>query len=308
MWERRFAEMAGSELGATIPYRALASKPRASADAMQIEHIIFLIHPCCYEPIDAETIRRDGFEIFLEREEQVKVRWLEELAQCPQETLYVQLGGPDYLRDAAAAALGESQALSLKFPFPGGENLHAYYEGLTDEIETHLKAHDLPLDKLTVTSELWGESFEGCVPGYGGAFAQYLGLTCAPRMRFEMTVYDARFLFQARHVETIPIAGTDVEAWLFECHDGTSAATFQPRQTAQWLDERQLILRLHDKRHQLTDKQGHTVWPDAPWSKGKPELEHDVCVPMKDWVSRWARGIGTDLDSFRAIVAAARVE
>ena len=55
-------------------------------------------------------------------------------------------------------------------------------------------------------------------------------------------------------------------------------------------------------------KLGHTVWPSEPWSKGKPELEHDVTVAMKEWVSRWVRGIGTDLGSFRDVIATAHVE
>jgi hypothetical protein len=275
---------------------------------MQISHLIFLIHPCCYEPIDAETIRRDGFQLYLNREEEVKAKWLAELDDSAAETLYVQLGGPAYLTDAAATSLGANHALSLKFPFPDNQDLDVYYQGLVAEIRAHLQAHGLVLDAETVTSELWGESFEGCVPGYGGAFAQYLALQQAPKMRYEMTVYDSRFLHMPRRLETLAIAESDVEAWLFECHDGTSAVTFQSRSTAQWLDERRLCLRLHDRKHQITDKLGHTVWPEAPWSKGKPELEHEVAVPMKEWISRWVRGIGTNFEGFRDVIGAARIE
>jgi hypothetical protein len=223
------------------------------------------------------------------------------------ETLYVQLGGPAYLTDAAATALGADHALSLQFPFPENQDLDDYYQGLVAEIRGHLQVHGLVFDAETVTSELWGESFEGCVPGYGGAFAQYLQLRRAPKMRYEMTVYDSRFLHMTRQIETLAIADSDVEAWLFECHDGTCAATFQSRRTAQWLDERRVCLRLHDRKHQLTDKLGHTVWPEAPWSKGKPELEHEVAVPMQEWVSRWVRGIGTNLAGFRDVIDAARI-
>ena len=250
----------------------------------RIEHIIFLIHPCCYEPIPADQIRREGMQLFLDREVEVKARWL------------------------AEEALGPSGALSLKTPFPASEDLDEYYRGLTAEIHRHLSEHMLRLDGATVTSELWGESFEGCVPGYGGAFAQHLGLSQAPRMRFEMTVYDSRFLHEAGGMETVSLAGSDVEAWLFGCHDGTSAVTFQPRKTAQWLDERRVCLRLNDRRHQLCDKQGHTVWPDSPWTKARNESVHDVSVPMKEWVSRWVRSVGTGIDEFREVVAAARVE
>ncbi|MBT6148865.1 MAG: hypothetical protein HOH74_25735 [Gemmatimonadetes bacterium] len=274
----------------------------------QVEHIIFLIHPCCYEPIDAQQIRREGLQLFLDREQAVKARWLAEVAQRDTGTLYVQLGGPAYLHEAAEQALGPEGALLLKTPFPASEDLDEYYRGLTEEIRRHLADHDRALDAATVTSELWGESFEGCVPGYGGAFAQHLGFVQAPEMRFEMTVYDSRFLYEARGIERISIANTDVEAWLFECHDGTSAVTFQPRRTAQWLDERSVCLRLNDRRHQVCDKQGHTVWPDAPWTKAREESVHEVSVPMKEWVSRWIRSVGTGIDEFREVVAAARVE
>lgn len=274
---------------------------------IQVDHIIFLIHPCCYEPIDEERIRSDGLQLFVDREGLVKKRWLRRLEQGTATTLFVQLGGPDYLIQAAVRALGEARALSLRFPFPGDANLAVYYEGLSAEIRSHLAAHRVQWDAATVTSELWGESFEGCVPGYGGAFAQYLNLAQAPAMRFDMTVFDSRFLHQARRVETLAIADTDVEAWLFECHDGTGALTFQARRTAQWLDERVVALQLHDRRHQLCDKLGHTLWPQTPWTKGKVETEQVLSVPMKDWISRWVRGIGTDFETFRSLAESAHL-
>jgi len=274
---------------------------------MHVEHIVFLIHPCCYEPIDPEQIRRDNLQLFLDREEQVKARWLAEITQRDAHTLFVQLGGPAYLRDAAAAALGEARALSLKTPFPESEDLDEYYRGLTAEIRAHLEAHELRLDVATVTSELWGESFEGCAPGYGGAFAQHLGFAQAPRMRFEMTVYDSRFLYLARRCETLAIADSDVEAWLFECHDGTCAVTFQPRLSAQWIDERCVYLRLSNRRHQVCDKLGHTVWPSAPWTKDQQEAEHEYALPLKECIWRWVRSVGMGIDDFRSVVEAAHV-
>lgn len=273
----------------------------------QINHIIFLIHPCCYEPIEPEQIRGDGLQLFLAREEEVKARWLAEIAQRRPGTLYLQLGGPDDLQVAATATLGEA-ALSLKTPFPASEDLDEYYQGLTQEIRDYMSQHDLGFDPATVSSELWGESFEGCVPGYGGAFAQHLGLERAPQMRFEMTVYDSRFLHEARTVECLTMAGTDVEAWLFECHDGTGVVTFQPRRTAQWLDERMVKLSLSDQRHQVCDKQGYTVWPDGPWTKAREESLQEVAIPMKEWISRWVRGVGTGIDAFREVVQAAQIE
>jgi hypothetical protein len=274
---------------------------------MHISHIIFLIHPCCYEPIEAEQIKLEGLQLYLDREQEVKTRWLAEISAGAAGTMFVQLGGPVYLTQAAEKTLQPGCAVSLQFPFPESQDLHTYYEGLSTEIRSHLQAHRLELNQATVTSELWGESFEGCVPGYGGAFAQHLGLQTSPRMRYEMTVFDSRFLHLARRVDTLPIGSTDVEAWLFECHDGTCAATFQARRTAQWLDERCVAVTLHDRRHQLTDKLGHAVWPETPWEKGKHETEQQVSVPLKDWVSRWVRGIHTDFDTFRSVIGTAYI-
>jgi len=145
------------------------------------------------------------------------------------------------------------------------------------------------------------------VPGYGGAFAQYLGLRRPPKMRFEMTVYDSRFLHGTRRWETIPIPDSDVEAWLFECHDGSGAAIFQPRLTAQWLDQRRVHLKLDDRRLQICTKQGYTLWPAAPWTKGKPEGVRDFSMTLAECASHWVRSVGMVIDDFREVIRAARI-
>ena len=274
---------------------------------MTIEHIIFLIHPCCYENIDPDAIRRDNLYLFVKREEEVKQRWLETLAERPANTLFLQLGGPEYLREDAVANLGEAAVFYPRTPFPEDGDLREYYRRLTSDFRDHVSIHRLQLDTATVTSELWGESFEGCVPGYGGAFAEYLGLRRRPQMRFEMTVYDSRFLYGARRWEVIPLDGCDVEAWLFECHDGTGATMFQSRLTAQWVDERRLHLLLDNRRLQICTKNGHTIWPQTPWEKGKPECIGEYSMTLADCNWRWVRAIGMAVDDFRKVIGAARV-
>ena len=274
---------------------------------MRIEHIIFLIHPCCYESLDADTIRRDNLSLFVQREEQVKQRWLQALSERPENTLFLQLGGPEYLKESAVGDLGEAAVFYPRTPFPENGDLREYYRRLASDFCAHISVHQLQLDTATVTSELWGESFEGCVPGYGGAFAEYLGLGCPPEMRFDMTVYDSRFLYGAQRWEIIPIDGCDVEAWLFECHDGTGAAIFQSRLTAQWVDERRVHLQLDDRRLQICTKNGHTIWPHTPWEKGKPEQVDAYSMTLTDCNWRWIRGIGMTIDDFRAVISAARV-
>ena len=274
---------------------------------MQIGHIVFLIHPCCYEPLDPDQVHRDNLQLFVDREREVKARWLEALAARPANTLFLQLGGPAELRGRAVEHLGVASVFYPETEYPDNGDLAEYYRRLTADFHAHAAAHGLQLDPATVTSELWGESFEGCVPGYGGAFAQYLGLQQAPRMRFEMTVYDSRFLYGAKPPEAIQIAGSDVEAWLFECYDGTGAAIFQARKTAQWIDERRISVQLDDRRTQVCTKQGHTLWPESPWEKGKPESVLPYTMLLKECIWRWIRSVGMPLASFREMIAAAAV-
>lgn len=274
---------------------------------MRIEHIIFLIHPCCYENLDPDTIRRDNLSLFVEREKNVKHRWLQALATRPPNTLFFQLGGPEYLQECAVKNLGEPAVFYPRTAFPNNGDLREYYRRLASDFHDHVSTHCLQVETTTVTSELWGESFEGCVPGYGGAFAEYLGLRCHPKMRFEMTVYDSRFLHGARRYEVIPIDSCDVEAWLFECHDGTAAAIFQSRLTAQWVDERRLNVQLDARRLQVCTKNGHTIWPATPWEKGKPERIEEYSMTLADCNWRWIRAIGMALDDFREVIRSTRI-
>ena len=225
----------------------------------------------------------------------------------PANTLFLQLGGPEYLQETAVANLGKSAVFYPRTPFPDNGDLREYYRRLASDFHDHVSTHRLRLETATVTSELWGESFEGCVPGYGGAFAEFLGLRCPPQMRFEMTVYDSRFLYGALRWEIIPIDGCDVEAWLFECHDGTGAAIFQSRLRAQWVDERRLHLLLDDRRLQVCTKNGHTIWPPTPWEKGKQERVDEYSMTLVDCNWRWVRAIGMAIDDFRKVISAARV-
>ncbi|MAE67575.1 MAG: hypothetical protein CMJ18_25235 [Phycisphaeraceae bacterium] len=274
----------------------------------RIDHLIFLVHPCCYEGLDAEAIRANNSRHYVEVERGVKQRWIEALAARPPATLFVQLYGPQPLFDVAVEHLGADRSVYLRAPFPEDEDMREYYRRLMAVLHEHVETHGLELDPETVTSELWGESFEGCVNGYGGAFAEHLELNQPPRMRFEMTVPDARFVHGSIRHEPIPIPGTDVEAWLFECHDRTSAATFQPRRTAAWLDERRVKVMLDDRRIQVCTKLGHTIWPETPWHKNKPEQTLEYAEKLSEFNDRYVRSIGIPYDDFRKTIAAAVVE
>ncbi|NKB70642.1 MAG: hypothetical protein GKR89_26530 [Candidatus Latescibacteria bacterium] len=274
---------------------------------MQIEHIIFLIHPCCYEPLSAEDVRRDNLQLYVDLEKEIKGRWFQALAERPPNTLLLQLGGPEELCDQAVEYLGQAAVFYPQTSFPDNADLAEYYRRLTVDFHVHIAAHGLSFNPATITSELWGESFEGCVPGYGGALAQYLGLALAPKMRFEMTVYDSRFLAGAKIWEVVPIAGSDVEAWIFECYDGTGAAMFQARQTAQWIDRRRIELQLDDRRLQVCTKQGHTIWPKTPWEKGVVEAVRPYSMLLQECIWCWIRAVGMPMDDFRRVLGQAQI-
>ena len=70
---------------------------------------------------------------------------------------------------------------------------------------------------------------------------------------------------------------------MFECHDGSGAALFQPRLTAAWLDQRPVQLLLRSDAHQICTKQGHTVWPPSPVTKEVPAREEMLTVTLQDF-------------------------
>eukprot|EP01051_Picozoa_sp_SAG22_P008623 SAG22_NODE_668_length_7998_cov_4.353462_2_plen_320_part_00 len=298
-----------------------------TAGAHPIEHFIFLIHPCCYEETaDNAAALAANAGLFIEQEQSARRLWEAAIDARPARTFLVLLTGPQYhslrgrppastppaghgeLRRRAVAALGGSHVYFPVLPFdPEAQSLADYFSSLTAGLRAHLAAGGLDYDASTATAELWGESFEGCVPGYGGMFAEGLALVRPPRLRFDYCVSDSRFIHAARQMRVVPLAGTDVECWLFECHDGTSAAVFQPRLTAAWLDKRVLSLRLHTGKHQICNKQGHTVFPPLPVTKGVPPRDEAVSLTLEDFATtgRWIRCFGTDFAEFGALMAAA---
>ena len=273
-----------------------------------IDHFIFLIHPCILEKMSADAIREGNLELVLERQNEVKQRWLGELAEQGGSTLFCQYYGPRYLFETAQQELGERNACYVKCTdYPGDEDdqQRQWYRRLAQCIHGHMEQYGLEFDAATVTSELWGASFEGCVAGYGGAFAEYLGLERKPTLKIEMAVYDSRFLYGARRWETIGFEDTDIEAWIFECYDCTSAAIFQARLSAQWLDKRPILLHLDPERVTVCTKTGFTVWPEHPPRKGDREGSRPFVLTTSD--SYWIRAFRMHFEALRDVVASASV-
>ena len=280
---------------------------------MRINHLIFLIHPLVYEALPAESIRSNNYWVFLDREREIKERWLNALRGRDKSTLFLQLYGAKYLQERAKEQLGESNVCYVQAEGPVEEELlkdregqmRGYYKRLTDCIYGHMKKYNLDFDPATVTSELWGESFEGCAPGYGGAFAEYMGLKQPLKMRFEMTLYDSRFLYGARRWETVALPGTDIEAWVFECFDGSIAAIFQARLSAQWLDKRLIHLNLNPTRIMVSKKTGYTVWPEKVPVKGDPDETRPFVLKTSD--EHWIRANKMNFDDVRDVIKSATV-
>ncbi len=274
---------------------------------VEIHHIIFLIHPCVYESVDPKLVLDKNYTQFVEREKEVKQKWLKAAETADAGTLLLQLYGAKSLYEALKEKMGEARACFVHAELPpAGDGQQAeYHRRLVETIRAHMKKHGLAFDPAKTTSEIWGESFEGCAPGYASAFAEGLGLKILPKMRFEMTVFDSRFLYGAKRLEVIPIPNTDVEAMLFELYDGTLAAIYQARLTAQWLDARPITVQLDPTRTQVCTKPGHTVWPAKPWQKGDPAGA--VSFTLTPQNSYWVRGITMSYDDFRKIIAEATV-
>jgi hypothetical protein len=123
-------------------------------------------------------------------------------------------------------------------------------------------------------------------------------------MRFEMTVYDTRFLKGAARPEVIEIAGTDIEALVFQLFDGTSAALFQTRLRSQFYDDRDIILQLDPGRIQICNTRGATMWPATAPRQAVPQTpeSHTLRTGEMKWVRAMAMGIDELQDIVRSAV------
>ena len=204
---------------------------------LQVTHIIFAIHDLLYQNLPPAKLKKGDCELYLEVEREVEARQLAAIRAAGKTTLFVQHEGPKTtLIEPCRSALGAQRCV------------YNTAAGPTSELVTNLLMHTANLsivfNPATVTSEMWGESYEGCVPGYGGAYAQFLGLQEQPNMRFDMCVYDSRFLYKAKLMEKIPnlANGSDIEAAVFKLWDNSTVASFQCRLCAMWSDGRKLFL------------------------------------------------------------------
>ena len=284
---------------------------------MQIKHFIFLVHPGIYIRESPEDIEKYNHGLYLAREKECIDLWLDRIKHMGDETFLIQHCNEPFYDGYIRPAAGVANSCVLVVPYTPnpsypdteigrGALQHDFYMDIVRCIKSNLQQRDLEYDPLTVTSEVWGESFEGCAPGYGGAFAHGLGLKTLPQMRFEMCVYDTRFLYDARVLEAITIGDADIEAWVFGLHDGTFAARYQSRLSEQWLDRRPITVMLQPSRVLACTTTGHTIWPEKPAVK-VPEVAEPYTFNTGSTDYVWLRATRMGRSEFTELVANAEV-
>ena len=283
---------------------------------MQIRHFVFLVHPGIYIRESPENLEKYNYGYCLAREEECIDLWLKRIKAMGDETFIMQHCNEPFYQEYIEPAAGAKRSCVLVVPYNPDPSYpdtevgraavqHDFHLDVVRCIGDKLEQRHLEYDPLTTTSEVWGGSFEGCAPGYAGAFAHGLGLKTAPQMRFEMCFYDSRFLYGAKVLEVIRISDTDVEAWIFELHDGTCAARYQSRLSEQWLDTRPITVMLQPSRVVACTKTAHTVWPKEPTVRA-PEIAEPYTFNTGEG-SVWLLGTRMGRSEFIETVAGAEV-
>jgi len=233
--------------------------------AAVIDQFLVLVHPCPYEAMS--TAETDPYRVL---ERAACERWLGTIPSLPKSTFAVQIDwskagpSPEKLQQALIGRLGAGHVVRIPVGFGSPENpgpLRDYYGRITKQILQQMAAHRLTFDPATCKTVIWGQSFEGCASGYGSAVASYLGLKTLTQFDYHMSAPDAPFLLKAKFLQTVPVPGSDVEAYVFDLTDGRYAAFFRSCLTPQWLDHRPVTLRLDSGVSVLTKNQGAVVWP-----------------------------------------------
>ena len=196
---------------------------------MKTEKICYLIHSMIYSGLaarDPQVLRDTNAGIYLERERLCERRWREGIRQLEPGGLYAQLSGGPELLAYARQQLGEDRVIEPRAEWRDGKDIEVYRRELSDSFLGQLAAKGHGLDLETTRLELWGESFTGCVYGYGTALARHLGLKTPPFVDFDMTVPDERLLCKAELVAHFLLPCSPVRGYLFESPLGFPVGLF----------------------------------------------------------------------------------
>jgi len=159
--------------------------------------------------------------------------------------------------------------------------------GWAERLKSTLRDRGFAFDPLTVQSEGWGESFEGCVATYTSFLRTYLGLRLPITPRFEMTVPDSRFLFGARQPDVIDM-GHDVLLYVFRTAEGRMAGWYH--RTARRIAEPAL--------RAVIDPQGMAL---EVWNRNK------LIWPSRESEVRWKGGmIEVPVSQYHFVLAKAK--
>ncbi len=288
-----------------------------AVEARGVTQFLFLIHPCPYEIMEENQpgqIKKKVLEDYLSLERTVFQRWLRAISSLDEGTFVVQVdmpgkaSGPDLLHQSLLKRLGAAQVCRIGGEFQSPDKPEAlldFYNRIVQQIAGQMQRHGLSYNPGTCASEIWGQSFEGCAPGFGSAIAERLKLTVPAHFDFVMSVPDAHFLLGVKQAECISIPNTDIVAYLFQLADGCNAALFQARLTAQWLDRRPIEIKLDPRNHWVSNKQGKSVWPENLPATG----DAGERVPFHLYTAQevFVRTLQADDGQFRAVISAARL-
>lgn len=138
----------------------------AQPPCLKIDHIIFSIHDMLYYPMPKSTLDEFNYWVYVDVENGVKARQIAAVKSANRTTLYVQhLGMNTTIMEPCVAALGRRRCIyNVPACGPCDNNVTELYESMIAGFQQHLDDNSLVFDPETVTSELWGESYEGCVP------------------------------------------------------------------------------------------------------------------------------------------------
>ena len=269
----------------------------------RVDPLVLLVHPCPYEGMG-----RPENDPYRALERAACQRWLDAIATLPPSTFVVEIAftvaGPSVpkLDSAFIKRLGKGRLCHIPVEVQSPDNpgpLREYYGRILARIRRQMADEGLTFNPATCRTIIWGQSFEGCASGFGSALASGLGMKTLTQLDYAMSAPDAPFLLRARFLQTQPVPGSDVEAYLFNLADGRFAAFFRSRLTPQWLDHRPISLRLDPARFQALSKQGAVVWPTGtPPSGPQP-------VTLSTVQERFV--VGRSVDELKNIIGSAVV-
>ena len=246
---------------------------------MKISKIYYIVHSMLYSGIAADnpqTLRDTHAEIFLERELLCEQRWRAGIDQLPPDAIYAQLGGGPEILPYAKAQLGEDRVVVPAGEFSAGLGPERWYQLLTDSVYDQIKEKGHEIDVQTTQVEAWGESFEGCVYGYGTSLTRQLGLKHPTYVNFDMCVPDARFLCKAELITHFLLPGDQVRGYFFNGTFGFPMGVYLEGFTRQDVGNTGRIrLKIDNSKVSIEGSQGLTLY--ANLSIDRPDRK----IPVK---------------------------